>query len=250
MFVCFDPGIRNVGFCWGSMNSIGSIDSIDGLECVDMTIMTHKRVSTEDCCLSHGSHIQERVAHFLQEWGHLIHEASIVLVELQPFQSAGKPFEILLKERYGSKVVLIPPRSIHKALGMGGYTYEGRKKISVTIASDFLEALVAKEVKGAPEALKAMGPMDRKHDCADAILLLIYYIYHFTPVKTKRKPRETLIVKRSKYFIGYNFREENSPSLVTGNPKRKNTGDVAKDKETLSNFSSFLQQFKYCKGES
>lgn len=234
MFVCFDPGIRNVGFCWGSLGSIDSgnvsLRSIDGIECVDMTIMTHKRVSAEDCCLSHGPHIQERVAHFLQEWGYIIHEASIVLVELQPFQSAGKPFEILLKERYGSKVVLIPPRSIHKALGMGGYTYEGRKKMSVTIASDFLESLVAKEVKGAPEALKAIEPMDRKHDCADAVLLLIYYIYHYSPVKKKRKPRETSIAKRSKYFI---CKE-----------------DVAKDQETLSNFSSFLEQFKYCKGES
>lgn len=242
MFVCFDPGIRNVGFCWGSMVESDSmksgntlIDSIDGIECVDMTIMVHKRVSVEDCCLSHGSHIQERVAHFLQEWGYLIHEASIVLVELQPFQSAGKPFEILLKERYGSKVILIPPRSMHKAFGIGGYTYEGRKKLSVTIASDFLEDLVAKEVKGATGALKAIEPMNRKHDCADAILLLIYYMYHYSPIKKKHNytVRETRTVKRSKYFIDDS--KEDAP---------KN------EEASLSNFSAFLDQFRYCKGES
>lgn len=120
-----------------------------------------------DCpLLHHTKSLVDRMRHWEYRYGEHVDAADVLLVEQQPHQGL-TAVEMFLADRWRSKLVVISPRSMHKHFGIGNLTYEGRKLASVRIAVHELEAL------GHPEPL---SKLQRKHDVADAILQLIYYL--------------------------------------------------------------------------
>lgn len=145
-----------------------------GASCVNLTEYCepcmHARVCYDTCELNHTSHLHDRIAHFFQEWRHDFEKADVIAVELQPHGSAGYPFELILREKYGSKCYFVRPSDIHSYFMTGQFSYNDRKHENERIAKEWLTK------NGHSVMWHEICFEKRQHDCADAILLIMYYL--------------------------------------------------------------------------
>lgn len=133
-------------------------------ECVDITDIKHNRVSKADCELHHTKQIYDRMTHFWQEYEpRWLEYGPIykVFLERQPITGIGS-VESLLFQRYRDRVVQVSPNAMHKYFGINKLDYDQRKDFTVDFAMPYL--------KHFPSFMN----LERKHDCSDAFILLIY----------------------------------------------------------------------------
>lgn len=164
LLVCLDPGIVSVGVFVATVDTSWSVTGVIACTNVDLTT-------------SRGP-LHAQISAFLQAWSTTMSSADSILLERQPFQSAGFPLELLMRERFLEKCVFISPNTLHKHFGSAGYTYDGRKDRAVRIVTATLESWRDSGVDGCDTALATIHSLTRKHDCCDACLLLLYHIYH------------------------------------------------------------------------
>jgi len=169
--VCIDPGITSVGVFAADVAEYGVILGVR--MCIAVNIMECKPGSDDRRAPPPPKHVHTYICNFFTEYANVFTEASVLVIERQPPQSAGTAIELMFRERYGAKCVYIHPASIHARFGSAGYTYDGRKARSVAAAIQFLEEVY--HVPGAAAALDVLASMQRKHDCTDACLLLIMH---------------------------------------------------------------------------
>lgn len=100
----------------------------------------------------------------------------VIVIERQPPLSAGMPFEIMLRERYGDKCTFVSPSTLHRAFHLQGYEYNGRKERCVQVVLEQLRAWRLDGVGGAEECVARIGLKERKHDMCDAILVLVFWL--------------------------------------------------------------------------
>jgi hypothetical protein len=124
---------------------------------VDITNVLHTSVSRCNCTLYHESCIPDYVDHFIQENALMFDSADIILIERQPPVGITNVQDLLFT-RFRKKVIMISPNTIHAYFSMSK-DYDIRKQQSEKIANEYIT------IHGT-----------RKHDIADALLMLIYRI--------------------------------------------------------------------------
>lgn len=174
--VSIDPGIVSIGLVHVEINPEYELVRVLSCSAVNMTRL---RTAT-------GNHIHDMIVAFMREYDAMFVEAQCILLERQPFQSAGMPLELLFRERFGCKCVFLSPHTIHKQFGLQGYEYEGRKQKAVALISAEISHWCTREIPGAAEAMEALGKLNRKHDICDAMMIFIAWI---RPLHNKPKPK-------------------------------------------------------------
>ena len=135
----------------------------------------HHRIEPMECKIPHTNETCDRVAHFIQEYRPMFGEADKILIERQPPMGL-KDIEALLMSAFRDKTILISPNSMHKHFGISHYDYEQRKEKTVGVATDHIGHIYDFQA------------VERKHDIADAVCLVLFYIKTKIPRIIKRLP--------------------------------------------------------------
>jgi hypothetical protein len=175
--VCIDPGIVSVGiFAAIVCAATGQVSSI--IMCANVNVMTLDEAHYSDGVYGY-------VSGFIQKYKLMFDRADKIVIERQPLQSAGTTLEVIFRERYPDVCAFISPNSIHKRFDIRGYTYDGRKMMSVHIVKQALTQWSNANVPNAADALTSISGIGRHHDCCDACLIFILYVERFVlPVPT------------------------------------------------------------------
>ena len=149
-----DIGITNLGYVFSEDLSV--------IKCnrVNITNVRHTAVKECNCKLRHDRCIPDYLDHFIQENVDMFNCSELILIERQPPVGLCNVQDILFT-KFRSKVLLISPRSVHKFFKMSK-DYTIRKEESERIASEYLSCFVD------------FSDNFRKHDIADAMLMIIY----------------------------------------------------------------------------
>jgi hypothetical protein len=145
--------------------------TVKSADLIDITKIPHKRVCTKNCKIPHTREVADMMAHFIQEYGHILEQADTILVERQP-PTGLTQIETLLLYLYRSKTTLISPNAMHSHLGINHYEYDRRKVYTVGIADKYLCNF------------EKYSETSRKHDMADAVCFIIFYLH---PMKEKAR---------------------------------------------------------------
>jgi hypothetical protein len=119
----------------------------------------------------HGKTASSRLLHLTRDRPEIL-SCDLLLVEQQPIVGM-KDVEQTLCALATSDVKLISPRSMHAHFRIGNLSYKERKKETVEIASPLIAAFLTEA---------------RKHDMADAMCILMYYL-HGRRVDAEEKAR-------------------------------------------------------------
>lgn len=163
--VSVDVGIVHLGLVDAVVEPDGRVAELPLVRLVDLTRLPHRRVSRCDCKLHHSRELADRLEHFFQEYADVFGAADVVLVERQPITGLQAVQQALFRQ-YRDKVVLLAPTRMHRHFGLCGH-YEGRKRETVAIFRAVTERI--------PHDASCLAAMDRLHDVADAVCLLLYY---------------------------------------------------------------------------
>ena len=87
-----------------------------------------------------------------------------------------KDIEALLMSAFRNKTILISPNSMHKHFHISHYDYEQRKEKTVGVATEYIGHIYDFQT------------VERKHDIADAVCLVLFYIKTKIPSIIKRLP--------------------------------------------------------------
>ena len=173
--VAIDPGIVAVGIVdatveWGDDGSVLRVVAFHDVAVVDVTKWRSEVLGRR--------HVHDYICVLLETYADSLAAASAVLVEAQAPGCAGVPLEIVLRERFGGKCVIVPPATLLAHRGVAGLDYDARKLANVAAAVVLAEG----EWLGVPGATKlsallALGKDAalRVHDAADAALLLHWF---------------------------------------------------------------------------
>jgi hypothetical protein len=156
-----DVGYHNLGLVKAFIDDTYEI-TVEQIFTVDLPKLPHRQIKRQDCQLNHTSELADLMAHFIQEFGHLLDEADKILIERQP-PTGLTSIETLLFYLYRNKTELISPNSMHKHFMIGQLEYEKRKERTVEFSSQLLENF------------EFYKELERKHDIADAVCMIIFY---------------------------------------------------------------------------
>ena len=133
----------------------------------------------------HTNEVGDLVAHFIHVYRYLFDEADVILMERQP-PGGLTNIEAVLFYVFRSKIVLISPNSLQKHFGINFYEYERRKVEIEKLATPYLNTF------------QNFTSQVRKHDMADALCLILFYI-----ADDKKK----FLLKKNKKESTNNFQE-------------------------------------------
>lgn len=150
---------------------------------IDITKIPHKRVCRHECTIPHTSEVADMMAHFFQEYGYLLDEADLVLVERQP-PTGLTQIETLLLYLYRSKTHLVSPNAMHNHFNIGHYEYDRRKQETVKIAEPYLDGFTE---------------LGRVHDASDAVCLALFHTHKFREQARLKKIDRTLPFDKYRY---------------------------------------------------
>jgi hypothetical protein len=108
-----------------------------------------------------ASELSDMIRSFVSEYTDVFDEADQVLIERQP-PGGITSVEALLHYIFRDKAILISPVSMHKHFGIGHLDYEERKERTEIIAGKYLKDF------------KYYDRLQRKHDVADALCMVLY----------------------------------------------------------------------------
>ena len=178
MFVIgIDIGITHLGFVSTIIKNL-EINEIEILKCIDITFFEHRKVKLKDCELYHTKTHVDWINHFFQEYQFYLEKATVILIERQPLCGIVS-IEQLIYNKYREKSVLIHPCKLHKFFLINYLSYEERKEKIVQLAKEWI-----------PKRFENFYGDSRKHDMADAILFIIYYLSLLKKEKEKEKEKE------------------------------------------------------------
>ena len=156
---------------------------VTSADVVDLTSLPHRRVSRCDCGLSHTSEVADLMAHFFQEYGYMLDEADLILVERQP-PTGLTQIETLILYLYRNKTQLVSPNAMHAHFGINQYEYDRRKEKTLAISEEYLQNF---------------HNLGRRHDAADAVCLALFYV---KPLKDRAR---RLKIDRTLPFSEYTY---------------------------------------------
>lgn len=188
-----DVGVIHLGLCVAEVSEDFTDKRIVWVDLIDITQYTHRMVPRDECTLYHTRNFADWVNHFVQEHGYFLEVADLILIEKQPPQGF-VVIEQLLFHLYRHKTHLMSPRQIHCYLNFSHLDYEMRKEYAVKIADREL-----------PDHLREQTHFyDRRHDIADCVCMLLYYMRRKADEYKRKKRREML----SRDFQGMSVAEK------------------------------------------
>lgn len=153
--VAIDVGILHLGLVCAEVTWENT--NVEDVHLVDLT----KRCRNPQCNLGHTNHMVDRVDHFIYNYKQVLDKADKILIEKQPIQGL-LSVEQLLFDRLRARVIFIHPLTMHKHFSIGKLSYDERKDFLVEETRPFLEGTIFDQV-------------ERKHDLADAMAMIIYW---------------------------------------------------------------------------
>ena len=166
LIISVDIGVHNLGWCWCEIDDKTWDPKSIVVKSVgrrDITNHSHINVSRTDCCLYHDNNMVDYVLHFKQDYGWMFDQSDLVMVERQPpggFINIQDLFTLFWRD----KIKLVNPVQIHSFFSMRNLDYEQRKVRSMSLASKY--------IGGEKEFILNT----RKHDMADAMLSIIWWV--------------------------------------------------------------------------
>lgn len=162
-----DIGINNLALTVAIVNQDYTLHEILWVNRIDITTFPHRHgVTKETCKLHHDKTIFDWIEHVIVYYQEFFDQCDKILIERQPPQGLVS-IEQLLFGMFRHKTVLVHPCSMHKFFKIGHLDYEQRKNAVEQICIKYIQD---EEVK------HQIYSFDRKHDIADSICLLIYWL--------------------------------------------------------------------------
>lgn len=184
-----DVGIKHLGLSVTLLNEDYSIMEIIWIDLIDIQVFLHKDGPTKkDCKLNHTKTFCDWMNHVFQENMNLFNNADIILIERQPPMGL-VGIEQLIFSRWRDKAELVSPNSMHKFFRIGHYDYEQRKVETEKIAQKCLD-----------NYSYLVCNFDRKHDIADSICMMLFWI------DNKKRENQSMIRKEKLKRIVYDRR--------------------------------------------
>lgn len=143
--VAYDVGITHLAYCLADVIGDRILRINDTKE---INIM--QKCKNMHCTILHDRTTHDKMSHLA------LPEADLAIIEFQP-PTGVKTVEHWLRTYYGTKTLLVHPRSMHAYFGMRGMSREERKCFSVKRAEE--------------DGVPLYG---RKHDIADAYLMILF----------------------------------------------------------------------------
>ena len=163
-----DIGINNLALVLSQINDDWTISKIVDAKLINITDMKHERVDIIDCNLHHEKTHTDWIEHVFQEEYELFSKANYILIERQPPQGF-VCIEQLIFSKFRNKAKLIHPSSFSSFITWRkNLDYDERKIESIKFAETLLKRLNTPEI---------LDTFTRKHDVADAICMMSYWIY-------------------------------------------------------------------------
>lgn len=155
-----DIGIYHMGVIGCEINRDYSLNNIDFCELVDI-----KNYRCEnDCKLFHDECIADYMSHFFKKYKYILDKADNIIIERQPPMGLIAVQELLVY-KYRNKSILVSPNSMHCHYSMNNLNYEERKIRVIKITENKLKKF------------ELFNKLVRKHDLADALCILQYYLF-------------------------------------------------------------------------
>ena len=174
-----DVGIVNLAVVFAELHDVTfEITRFLQLENVNTTIMSHTTVTRQNCTLGHAKTTADRISHFVQERQTLFDACHVILIERQPLVGLTDVEQVLFL-LFRTKAQLVSPNAMHCFFNINGFNYQGRKQQTTMIVDHYLD----------PHVFPEYFLMERRHDIADAICLLFYWITTQRTPKPAPKPQ-------------------------------------------------------------
>lgn len=182
-----DVGIIHLGLIGASLPETWKTDEdinidITFCELVDLTELNIECIDTE-CKLYHDKVMCDYTNHLFVKYNSWFEEAHLIIIERQPICGL-VVVEQLIMNKFRHKTILISPCSVIKYFNMSN-SYDQRKIQTVKMAEDALSGQ------------KQFVFNERRHDLADAYVLLLYYI----KITKKQKRDNNTTIKSIQQFI-------------------------------------------------
>jgi hypothetical protein len=180
-----DIGLYHLGLSLTEVTDEYEFEAILHVEMVDITRCKHRKT----CTLEHSCTIADQVRHLVEEFKEMLDQVDEILLERQPPQGL-VAIEQLLFYLYREKAILVHPRKIHNYIGSGSFDYDQRKVISQRAAEIYLTDQV-KEI---------YNYYERKHDIADSICMMLWWINKQRQVCAIKKKVEASGLEQFRYI--------------------------------------------------
>jgi len=187
-----DIGINNLAIVLTKVSPAWKIESIEECKLINITEFKHEKVQLIECKLFHTKTMTDWLNHVFQEEYDIFSTAEYILIERQPPQGFVS-IEQLIFSKFRQKSILVHPNSVSSWIDPVSIinTYEERKLKSEEYASTVFEKCNSLH-------FYEWILMDRKHDIADAICIIEYWLNnkHNEWLKNKRRKKfNTLKIK-------------------------------------------------------
>lgn len=145
-----------------------------------------KKVSLEDYKYIYSNDFVDLVPLMLNDYKEYFDSSEQILIERQPI-GGFTDIQTLIHYIYKNKTILISPNSMHTFFGIGKLDYDQRKEKTVKIATPYLEDN------------EYFHRLERKHDIADAVCMILFQNYHNSMQMKKQKLVDNLVFEEFMY---------------------------------------------------
>lgn len=152
----------------------------------DIHIEFAKKISLEDYKFIKSNDTIDLVPLMIEDYKHIFESADEIVIERQPLTGL-TGIEVLIHYIHKDKAKLISPNSMHAFFGFEKLDYEQRKERTQKIALKYLEDN------------EYYMKLDRKHDIADAICMIVYQNYKNCMMMKKKKLEDNLVFEEFMY---------------------------------------------------
>lgn len=180
-----DIGIYHMGLSLTQVSDEYDFEEILHVEMIDISRCKNRMT----CELDHTYTATDQIRHFIQDWSAMLEQVDEILLERQPPQGL-VVIEQLLFFMYRHKAVLVHPRTVHTHIGSSSCDYEGRKKVSEKVASIYLDG----------SAREIYEMYERKHDIADSICMMLWWIHKQRQVCALKKKLDAVDLEKYRYL--------------------------------------------------
>lgn len=146
----------------------------------DIHIQFVKKISLGDYKYIKSNDTVDLVPLMIDDYKDIFESADEIVIERQPLTGL-TGIEVLIHYINKEKSMLISPNAMHTFFGFDSLNYEQRKERTEKIASHYLQDN------------EYYLNLDRKHDIADAVCLIIYQNYKNCMKMKKKKLEDTLV---------------------------------------------------------
>lgn len=146
-----------------------------------------EKVSLEDYKYIYSNDIVDLVPLMIERRKSIFDSVDQIIIERQP-PGGFTNIEVLIHYIFKYKTSLISPNAMHSYFGFDNLNYEQRKERTEKIAQRYLEDN------------EYYMNLDRKHDIADAVCMLIYQNYINSMKYKKKKLEENLVFEEFAWF--------------------------------------------------